>query len=257
MQNIDALYLLQPVVTIAFSAGLVIHWHLKRRFTALALLCSLLAYGGAIACKVIFQAITFNALMVGFHGDLSILGTYFGIQTVVFEVGGAYLVAKLAVSRGKLEAGDAAAYGLGLAFWENAGYLGVLGIFSLLSIYLTFSAGTISSLELYSNLITNRPTLFYPPLQALPLIGFSILERVSSLLFHFCWGYLCLLSASTHNRRYFLLALPMGLLDFFVPFANYFGIPFFELFIYVLGLSTLGLTLFITKEARRSAPRHP
>ena len=144
-----------------------------------------------------------------------------------------------------------AAYGLGLAFWENAGYLGVLGIFSLLSIYLTLSAGTLSSLELYSNLITNRPTLFYPPLQALPLIGFSILERVSSLLFHFCWGYLCLLSASTHNRRYFLLALPMGLLDFFVPFANYFGIPFFELFIYVLGLSTLGLTLFITKEARR------
>ena len=252
MQNIDPLYLLQPIVTIAFSAGIVIYWHLKRKFTALAFVCSLLAYGGAIACKVIFQAITFNALMAGFHGDLSILGAYFGIQTVVFEVGGAYLVARLVVSRGKLETGDAEAYGLGLAFWENAGYLGVLGMFSLLSIYLTLSAGSISSLELYSNLITNRSTLFYPPSQALPLIGFSILERVSSLLFHFCWGYLCLLSAFTHNRRYFLAALPMGLLDFFVPFANYFGIPFFELFIYVLGLGTLGVTMFITKGVRHT-----
>ncbi len=252
MQNIDPLYLLQPIVTIAFSAGIVIYWHLKRKFTALAFVCSLLAYGGAIACKVIFQAITFNALMAGFHGDLSILGAYFGIQTVVFEVGGAYLIARLAVSRGKLEVGDAEAYGLGLAFWENAGYLGVLGMFSLLSIYLTLSAGSISSLELYSNLITNRSSLFYPPSQALPLIGFSILERVSSLLFHFCWGYLCLLSAFTHNRRYFLAALPMGLLDFFVPFANYFGIPFFELFIYVLGLGTLGVTMFITKGVRHT-----
>ncbi len=252
MQNIDPLYLLQPIVTIAFSAGLVIYWHLKRKFTALAFICSLLAYGGAIACKVIFQAITFNALMAGFHGDLSILGAYFGIQTVVFEVGGAYLIARLAVSRGKLEVGDAEAYGLGLAFWENAGYLGVLGMFSLLSIYLTLSAGSISSLELYSSLVTNRSTLFYPPSQALPLIGFSILERVSSLLFHFCWGYLCLLSAFTHNRRYFLAALPMGLLDFFVPFANYFGIPYFELFIYVLGLGTLGVTMFITKGVRHT-----
>lgn len=251
MQNIDSLYLLQPVVTIAFSAGLVIYWHLKRKFTALTLAGSFFAYGGAIACKVILQAITFNGLMRSYGGDLSILGAYFGIQTVLFEVGGAYLVARFAVSRGRMDASDAEAYGLGLAFWENAGYLGGLGLFSLLSMYLTLSAGTISSLELYSNLVASRPTLFYPPSQALPLIGFSILERVSSLLFHFCWGYLCLLSAFMHNRRYFLVALPMGLLDFFVPLANYLGIPLFELFIYALGLGTLGFTLFITKETRK------
>ena len=215
MQNIDVLYFLQPIVTISFSAGLVVYWHLRRKFTGVTFLCSLIAYGGAIACKVMFQAITFNALMAGFRGDLSILGVYFGTQTVIFEVGGAYLVASLGVSRGKLE--DAEAYGLGLAFWENAGYLGVLGMFSLMSIYLTLTAGTISSVELYSNLIANRPTLFYPPSKALPLIGFSILERVTSLLFHSCWGYLCLLSASLHKRRYFLVALPMGLLDFLVP----------------------------------------
>jgi len=251
VQNIDVFYFLQALVTIAFSTSLVLYWHLKRRFTGPAFLCSLIAYGGAIVCKVILQTITFNLLMSDFHGDLSILGTYFGIQTVIFEVGGAYLVAILAVSRNRLKAKDSEAYGLGLAFWENAGYLGVLGMFSLLSIYLTLSSGTIASLEVYSNLIANRPALFYPPSQALPLIGFSILERVTSLLFHFCWGYLCLLSASTHKRRYFLAALPMGLLDFFVPFANSLGIPIFELIIYVLGLSTLGVTLFITKKTRR------
>ena len=251
MQNIDVLYFLQPLVTIAFSVGLIVYWHLKRRFTGRVFLFSLVAYGGAIACKVILQAITFNSLMKGFHGDLSILGAYFGIQTVFFEVGGAYLVAIWGVSRYKLKAKDSEAYGLGLAFWENAGYLGVLGIFSLLSIYLTLTAGTVSSLQLYSNLVVNRPALFYSPSQALPLIGFSILERVTSLLFHSCWGYLCLLSASKHRIRYFLVALPMGLLDFFVPYANYLSIPIFESFIYVLGLCALGVTLFITKKPRR------
>lgn len=61
MENIDALDFLQPLVTIGFSAGLVIYWHLM--FTALAFLCSLFAYGGAIACKVILQPVTFNSLM--------------------------------------------------------------------------------------------------------------------------------------------------------------------------------------------------
>jgi len=251
VQNINPLYFLQPLITIAFSAGLVVYWHLKRRFTAWTFLCSLIAYVGAIACKVVFQAITFSALMTSFHGDLSILGVYFGAQTVVFEVGGSYVVAAQAVSRGKLSTKDSEAYGLGLAFWENAGYIGILGLFSLLSIYLTLSVGTTSSVALYSNLVANRPALFYPSSQALPLIGFSILERVTSLLFHFCWGYLCLLSALTHKRFYFLAALPMGLLDFFIPYANYLGIPIFELFIYTLGLVTLGVTLFITKGARR------
>ena len=189
--------------------------------------------------------------MRGFHGDPSILGAYFGLQTVIFEIGGAYLVAVLAISRGKLNVKDSAAYGIGLAFWENAGYLGSLGIFNLLSIYLTLSLGTISSLELYTNLITNRPALFYSSSQALPLIAFSILERVTSLIFHFCWGYLCLLSASTHKYRYFIAALPMGLLDFFIPYVTYLGVPLFESFIYVLALATLALTMFITRRERR------
>ena len=250
MQNIDSLYFLQPIVTIAFSSGLIIYWFLRRRFTIAVFLYSLIAYAGAIACKVVLQVLTFNTVLAGFRGDLVLLGIYFAIQTVFFEVGGAYLVALWGVSRVNLNSKDAEAYGLGLAFWENAGYLGVLGLFGLVSIYLTLNSGSAISQELYSNLINSRPNLFYPPSQALPLIGFSLLERVTSLLFHFSWGYLCLLGAALHKRRYFLFALPMGLLDFFVPFAGYLGVPIFELLIYVLGLCNLGVTLFITKRLR-------
>ena len=217
VQNINPLYFLQPLITIAFSAGLVVYWHLKRLFTAWTFLCSLIAYVGAIACKVVFQAITFSALMTSFHGDLSILGVYFGAQTVVFEVGGSYVVAAQGVSRGKLSTKDSEAYGLGLAFWENAGYIGILGLFSLLSIYLTLSVGTTSSVALYSNLVANRPALFYPSSQALPLIGFSILERVTSLLFIFV-GVTCPCCRRLRTRdSIFWLLCPWGYLTFSSP----------------------------------------
>jgi hypothetical protein len=251
MQNIDPLYFLQPIITIAFSAGLLIYWHRKRSFTRAAFVFSLLAYVGAIAFKVVLQTLTYNAFLARFSQNSLAMGAYFGIQTVVFEVGGAFLVAAWAVSRGRLNARDGEGYGLGLAFWENAGYVGILGLFTLSSIYLTLAFGGPSSQEFYSNLIKARPELFYSAVQALPLIGYGLLERVSSLLFHFCWGYLCLLAAYTHSKRYFLLALPMGLVDFFVPFAASLGLLFFESLIFVLGLGCLGLVWFVTKGLRQ------
>ena len=51
MQNIDPVYMLQPIVVIAFSVGLVIYWAFKRNFAGRVLLYSLVAYGGAIALK--------------------------------------------------------------------------------------------------------------------------------------------------------------------------------------------------------------
>lgn len=253
MQNIDLLYFLQPIVTIAFSAGLVVYWHFKRAFTRAAFVYSLLAYAGAIAIKIVLQTFTYGAFLASF-GDSSVaLGSYFGIQTVFFEVGGAYLVAAWAFSRGKLNPKDAESYGLGLAFWENAGYLGVLGLLTLLSIYLTLAFGGPSAQEFYSSLINARPDLFYPATQALPLVGYGLLERMTSLLFHFSWGYLCLLAACVHSRRYFLLALPMGLVDFFVPFVASLGILVFESLIFVLGLGSLGLAWFVTRGLRQKS----
>ena len=247
MQNIDRLYFLQPLVTIAFSVGLIIYWRRKRTFTRAAFVYSLLAYAGAIAIKVAVQALTFPAFLARFSDSPPALGAYFGVQTVLFEVGGAFLIAAWTVSRGKLNANDAEGYGLGLAFWENAGYLGTLGLFTLISIYLTLASSGPTSEAFYSTLISTRPDLFYPPSQALPLVGYGILERATSLLFHVSWGYLCLLAAFFHKRQYFLLALPMGLLDFLVPFAASLGILVFESLIFALGLGSLALTLLVTR----------
>jgi hypothetical protein len=249
-QNIDPVYFLQPVITILFTVSLVVYWHYKRSFTRVVLIYSALAYIGAMATKVFVQAATFSAFQARFSDNAAVLGAYFGVQTVLFEVGGAFLVAAWAVSRAKMNAKDAEGYGLGLGMWENAGYLGTLGLVSLITIYMVLASGSPATQEFYSSLISTRPDLFYPPSQALPLIGYGLMERVTSLLFHFSWGWLCLLAAYMHKRRYFLLAVPMGLVDFLVPFAATLTIQVFEMLIFVLGLCALALTWAATRNLR-------
>lgn len=140
-------------------------------------------------------------------------------------------------------------YGLGLAFWENAGYLGVLGMFSLMSIYFSrFRYHLFSRIVFQSD--RQQTCALLSAIKSTPADRLQFTRAGGLSLISFLLGYLYLLSASLHKRRYFLVALPMGLLDFFVPFANYLGIPIFELFIYLLGLGTLGITLFITKRVR-------
>jgi hypothetical protein len=245
LENISPLYFLQPIITIAFSAGLIVYWRLKRTFTGAAFGYSLLAYAGAIAIKIVLQELTYNSYLAMFKANQAALGVYFGLQTVFFEVGGAFLLAAWAVSRGKLDVKDAEGYGLGLAFWENAGYIGILGLLNLVTIYLELAFGGPTAQQVYSLLITSRPALFEPP--SLVLIGYGVLERVTSLLFHLSWGYLCIFAAALHKRKYLLLALPMGFLDFFVPFASTMGLFGFELFIFILGLVALGLTILVSR----------
>lgn len=249
-QNIDPVYFLQPVITVLFTVALVVYWHYRRSFTRGVLIYSALAYVGAMAAKVIVQVATFGAFQARFSDNAAVLGAYFGAQTVLFEVGGAFLVAAWAVSRAKMNTKDAEGYGLGLAMWENVGYLGTLGLVSLITIYVVLASSSPVTQEFYSSLISTRPDLFYPPSQALPLIGYALMERVTSLLFHFSWGWLCLLAAYMHKRFYFLLALPMGLVDFLVPFAASLTIPVFEMLIFVLGLCALALTWAVTKNLR-------
>jgi hypothetical protein len=80
---------------------------------------------GAIAVKVALQALTYPAFQARFGDSRTALGAYLGVQTVLFEVGGAFLISAWAVSRCKLNGEDAEGYGLGLAFWENAGRIGM------------------------------------------------------------------------------------------------------------------------------------
>jgi hypothetical protein len=86
----------------------------------------------------------------------------------------------------------------------------------------------------------------------LPLVGLGILERTSSLLVHFSWGYLCIVAAYFHKKKYFLLALPMGLIDFFVPFAQAMTLPVFEALILAFAVASLGVAIISTRKLRKS-----
>lgn len=111
MQNIDPIFILQPVIVIIIASALLFYWRSRGRFNPMVLVYSLVAYAVAIALKVVVQSLPINVALnnVGF-------GVYYGLQTAVFEVGLAYLVVWYAVSHGKLERKDAETYGAGLAF---------------------------------------------------------------------------------------------------------------------------------------------
>ncbi len=141
MQNIDPVYILQPLIVVALSVGLIFYWRKTRCFSRYALIFSLVAYAGAILLKVIVQLITLNAFVSAFGSASIATGLYYGLQTVIFEVGGAFVVARYAVARGRFTKKDAGAYGISLSFWENGVYLGLFSLISIVSIYAVLAVG--------------------------------------------------------------------------------------------------------------------
>ncbi|MDG6994751.1 MAG: YhfC family intramembrane metalloprotease [Nitrososphaerota archaeon] len=253
MQNIDPVYFLQPIVVIAFSVGLVIYWAFKRSFAGRVLVYSFFAYAGAIATKYIVQIPTLNYVVSLYGAHSWQLGLYYGVQTMIFEVGGAFLVARYAFSKSKMNLKDSEAYGIGLSFWENGVLLGILSLLNLVSVYFILAAGPSSVAEqMYNALNTTQPALFYGPVQALRSVGLGILERVSSLFLHFSWGYLCVFAAVLKRYRYFLIALPMGLIDFFVPLAGAVSLVMFELGLFGISVLALAVAILVTRGDRRA-----
>ncbi|MGI0091584.1 MAG: YhfC family glutamic-type intramembrane protease [Nitrososphaerales archaeon] len=253
MQNIDPLYFITPIVVIVFSFGLVIYWHYRRGFSKWALVYSLAAYAGAIVLKYLIQIPTIGAVDSTFADNPAILGLYYGVQTAVFEVGGAFLVASIAVSRGHFKAKDAGGYGLGLAFWENGILIALPLLINYVAYYSILSTpnSTIAQ-ALYSALSKSAPGLFYGTSGALPLIGYAILERVSSLLAHFAWGFLCVLAAVYRKKIYLAVAFPVGfLIDFLVPFSQRLGIGRFELLVFIVAAGGLIAALVMTQRVRK------
>jgi uncharacterized membrane protein YhfC len=143
---------------------------------------------------------------------------------------------------------DGVAYGLGLAFWENAAFIGATSFLSLIIYTITIAQGGAAADSLYFILSKSQPELFLPPLEALQTIPWSVLERVSSLMAHLSWGYLCSKSALTHTRSYLLLALPMGLVDFLVPFARILTVPLFEIVVFMLATFCILVTVYATRK---------
>jgi uncharacterized membrane protein YhfC len=252
LTNIDPLYFASPIVVLSFSVGLVIYFHLAKRLTRWTLLYSLVAYAGAIALKYAVQIPTIGAFEAATGSNPFALGVYFGLQTAVFEVGGAFLLASYAVSKRKFSTDDAAGFGVGLAFWENAVIFSIPLLLDYTVYYAMLSSpGTSIAQTLYPILAKDAPTLFYSPSAALPLIGYAILERITSLLGHLAWGLLCVVAAVTKRKSYLALAFPLGFaIDFLVPFSPYVGLGVFEFGIFAIGAAGLVAALAVTKRAR-------
>ena len=258
MQNIDPVYFLTPVTVIAFSFGLVIYWRFRKGLTKWVILYSFIAYFGAIALKYAVQIPTIHVFQAAVGGNLVALGLYYGLQTVVFEVGGAYLVAYFAFRRKHLGAMDAEGYGLALALWENGVWIGLMTLINYAVYYAVLSSGSNSlSQQIYDALSKNAPSLFFPPSQSLPLVGFAILERVSSLFAHFSWGLLVVFAVVLRKKTFLVLALPMGLIDFLVPFVSALSVPLFELVIFLVSLMFLVLALTSTRNVRKNENGFP
>lgn len=230
----------------------MVYWYFKRRFHAGVWGYSAIAYFVAIALKYAVQLPTIN-MVTGYFGEHSVgLGVYYGLQTVFFEVGLAFLVAWYAVKGGKLERKDAEAYGSGLAFWENAGLLGILSLISLVAYYSILSSNTPLAQTVYNQLNTSAPGLFAPATQALTTVAYGTLERISSILIHSAWGYLCFVAVYLHKKRLFLIAIPMGFVDFLVPFAQNLGIPLFEAIVFALSVLSVLVALYATRQFRNN-----
>ena len=253
MENVDPVYFLGPVVVVAFSLGLVAYWHSRRRLTAWVLLFSVVAYFGAIGTKALIQALTYGPLDSAANGSPWVLGPYFGLQTAIIEVGFAYIFARYAVDHGLLHANDAEGYGISLALWENGVLIGGVTALDYAVYYVTLAGPGSGAQTLYSALESAAPSLFFPAGKALPLVGYQVLERISSLLIHFSFGYLCVLAAVFKKRRFLACALPMGLVDFFVPFEASFTLGSFEALVFVMGVASLAVALVVTKGEYRTA----
>lgn len=213
----------------------------------------MVAYFGAIGTKALIQAVTYAPLDSAVSGNPWVLGPYFGLQTVFIEVGFAYLFARYAVTHGFFRANDAEGYGISLALWENGVLIGGIAAIDYAVYYATLSGPGATAQQLFTTLSQGAPSLFYSSSNALPLVGYEILERVSSLLLHFSWGYLCVLAAVYDKRVFLLAALPMGLVDFLVPFESSFSLGAFEGIVFVIGVASAAVALGITRGDYRRA----
>ncbi len=234
IQNIDPAFFITPIAVMAFSFAPIIYLNRKGRLAIRVVLYAFVAYFSAIALKVILQDFTVG--LVQSTGNLVALGVYYGLQTSLFEVGIAYLIVRM--GRGSMKSGDGVGYGLSLAMWEN----GVLISIPLLLDYVLYYATVPGSPQLYHALLSDAPSLFLPMTSALPLIGFAVIERVSSLLLHLSWGYLAVLAVFTGRKRYLGYAMAMGFVDFLVPFEPSIGTAAFEGLVFAVAAISVAVT---------------
>jgi hypothetical protein len=238
MQDIDPILFVEPVLSFVIATGILLYWWRTRSFRGLALLLGAGAYFIAIIAKGVINATAYGSLVSAF-GDQSVpVALLLGLETVFLEVGLAYLFAVYWARSRNAKPTDAVPYGIGLAFWENGVFVGLLSVFNLAVIYLILTGSSPLADTVYQQLQSTSPGLFSSPASLLPGVLLGTLERVSSEMAHIAWGILVILSAVSGKRRYLAFALPMGLIDALVPFASY-NIYVFEGGVFLLSVGFL------------------
>jgi ribosomal protein S27AE len=232
MSQLDLIYLAQPLIIIA-ATSLLLFWYYRKKVSSsfsFVLGLSAIAYFVAIVAKEVFQA---ELAITGLTpANPFVLGLSYGLQTCLLEVGLAYLIARFAVSNGGVGVEDAPVYGAGLAFWENGVLLGAITLIELSVIIATGGSG----------LATGSLG------QVAQLVALGTLERVSSILAHFSWGVLAVVAAFSKKTKYLAAALPMGFVDFLVPFASSMSLVTFEAIVFAWGAACLAVTYMMTKD---------
>ena len=248
MNDFDPVVFLSPVLAIIASTLLLLIIRKKSHLRAVVIVFALISYAAAIALKEIVQY--FSVFFIYNHfGKISILtGLYFGLQTSIFEVFGAYLIALLVARRGLISEKDADAYGGSLAFWENAVLLGALSLFSLLVDYILIASGSALGSLVHNELKASDPGLFYSPLSVLPDVLLGALERLSSILAHYSWGFLTLSAAVLKKKKLLYIAIPMGLIDALVPYEPLMGIDLFEGVVFAFSVFFLFIAIHYRKK---------
>jgi hypothetical protein len=130
--------------------------------------------------------------------------------------------------------------------------LGILPLINLVAYYSILSTDTPLAQTLHDQLIASAPGLFAPASKALESVALGTLERVSSILIHFAWGYLCFAAVYLHKKPLLFIALPMGFIDFLVPFAQE-SIVAFEAAFFALSLFLTIVAWYATEQMRKGS----
>lgn len=183
---------------ISFFIGLIPILIFRPRLSIFVL--GLIAYFTAIGLKYLVQYVILPYQHV-LDLPAYIVGTYFGAQTAVFEVGLAFLFIYIYK---KVEIKDAMSYGVTLAFAENGIMVGIV--------------------SLISGIINMALLPYYPPLMrslvlseaSIPYIYdlYHTMDRISSFLLHTAWGSSAVLYYITKEKLYLLVFIAGFLADF-------------------------------------------
>ena len=231
--QINPLSLLWPLITIIIGTLPILILKVNAKVFGVAAI----SYFIAIALKIVIQELTLNYIIIY---PYYIQGLYYGGQTAIFEIGLAFLFAVIFKIDKPID------FGVSLAFWENAIFLGFLSGITLpdvlISYYLIASNAPASKIiyESFKNTV-----LYLGNNQLLEYMLYHTFDRLSSLFAHGAWGSMASLYFIRRKKSYFIIMI-LGFIDFMVPLFNEGIINYFTISILSLLLSIIGfLSMYI------------